>query len=95
LLQASGSSYTRVMSSFTASDLRAHTAEILRRVEAGEEIEILRGDIPMAKIIPLPSRRRWLPASEVVRVLLALGPDTTKLAEDLRQAVDETADELR
>jgi prevent-host-death family protein len=39
-------------------DLRNHTAEVLRRVEAGEEIEVLRNNRPVAKIIPLSRRRQ-------------------------------------
>jgi antitoxin (DNA-binding transcriptional repressor) of toxin-antitoxin stability system len=34
-----------------ARDLRNHTAEILRRVEAGEEIEVFKDNHPVAKII--------------------------------------------
>jgi prevent-host-death family protein len=83
------------MSAIPARDLRNHTAEILRRVEAGEEIEVLRDNRPVAKIIPLPWRRRWLPATEVVRELTLLGPDTTGLAEELRETLTDTTDDLR
>jgi prevent-host-death family protein len=82
------------MSAIPARELRNNTAEILRRVEAGEEIEVLRDNRPVAKIIPLPWRRRWLPASEVVRELAELGPDTTGLAQELRDALTETTDDL-
>jgi len=82
------------MSAIPARELRNNTAEILRRVEAGEEIEVLRDNRPVAKIVPLPWRRRWLPASEVVRELAVLGPDTSGLAQDLRDALTETTDYL-
>ena len=82
------------MNSIPARDLRNHTAEILRRVEAGEEIEVLRDNRPVAKIIPMPLRRRWLPASEVVHELAVLGPDTTGLAQELRETLTETTDDL-
>jgi prevent-host-death family protein len=82
------------MAAIPARDLRNRTAEILRRVEAGEEIEVLKDNRPVAKIIPLPWRRRWLPASEVASELLRLGPDTTGLAEDLAAALTETTDDL-
>jgi len=52
------------MSAISARDLRNHTAEVLRRVEAGEEIEVLKDNQPVAKLVPLSRRRRWLPAAE-------------------------------
>lgn len=83
------------MSAIPARDLRNHTAEILRRVEAGEEIEVLRDNRPVAKIIPLPWRRRWLPATDVIRELALLGSDTTGLAAELKETLTETTDDLR
>jgi prevent-host-death family protein len=83
------------MAAIPARDLRNHTAEILRRVEAGEEIEVLKDNRPVAKIIPLPWRRRWLPAAEVTAELARLGPDTTGLAEDLAEVLTQTTDDLR
>ena len=82
------------MTAIPARDLRNHTAEVLRRVEAGEEIEVLRDNRPVAKIIPLSRRRRWLPASEIASELVRLGRDTTGLAEELRDTVSGTTDEL-
>ncbi|WP_433663499.1 type II toxin-antitoxin system Phd/YefM family antitoxin [Nocardia sp. CA-128927] len=82
------------MTALPARDLRNHTAEILRRVEAGEEIEILKDNRPVAKIIPLPRRRQWIPASEIVKELTRLGPDTTGLREELRETLSQTTDEL-
>jgi antitoxin (DNA-binding transcriptional repressor) of toxin-antitoxin stability system len=67
---------------------------VLRRVEAGEEIEILRDNRPVAKLIPLPWRRRWLPASEIAAELTRLGPDTTGLARELQNTLTDTTDDL-
>jgi prevent-host-death family protein len=83
------------MAAIPARDLRNHTAEILRRVEAGEEIEVLKDNRPVAKIIPLPWRRRWLPAAEVTAELVRLGRETTGLAEDLAEVLTQTTDDLR
>ena len=83
------------MAAIPARDLRNHTAEILRRVESGEEIEVLKDNRPVAKIIPLPWRRRWLPAAEVTSERARLGPETTRLADDLAEALTETTDDLR
>jgi prevent-host-death family protein len=83
------------MTAIPARDLRNHTAEVLRRVEAGEEIEVLKDNRPVAKIVPLSRRRRWLPAAEIVQELARLGPDTTTgLAEELGTILTETTDDL-
>ena len=82
------------MSAIPARDLRNHTAEVLRRVESGEEIEVLRDNRPVAKIIPLSWRRQWLPALEIGHELARLGPDATGLADELRAVLTETTDDL-
>ncbi|WP_280429924.1 type II toxin-antitoxin system Phd/YefM family antitoxin [Nocardia brasiliensis] len=64
------------MQALSVQEFRDRAAEILRRVEDGEEFEILEGDIPMAKIVPLPRRRRWIPATEVLRELGRIGPSS-------------------
>jgi prevent-host-death family protein len=82
------------MSAIPARDLRNHTAEVLRRVEAGEEIEVLKDNRPVAKLIPLSRRSRWLPAAEIAHELARLGPDTTGMADELRETLSETTDDL-
>lgn len=82
------------MAQVPARDLRNRTAEVLRRVEAGEEIEVLRDNRPVAKIIPISRRPQWIPASEVVRELSRLGPDTTGLSAELSDLLADTTDEL-
>jgi prevent-host-death family protein len=77
-----------------ARELRNNTAEVLRRVEAGEEIEVFKDNRPVAKIIPLSRRRQWLPAAEIGHQLMRLGPDTTGLSEELRATLTETTDDL-
>jgi prevent-host-death family protein len=82
------------MSSIPARELRNQTAEILRRVEAGEEIEVLKDNRPVAKLIPLSRRRQWLPATEIGYELARLGPDTTGVADELRATLTDTTDDL-
>jgi prevent-host-death family protein len=82
------------MTAIPARELRNHTADVLRRVEAGEEIEVLRDNRPVAKIIPLARKRQWVSAAEIVHELGRLGPDTTGLADELREALPETTDDL-
>jgi prevent-host-death family protein len=75
-------------------DLRNHTAEVLRRVEAGEEIEILHNNRPVARLVPLRSRRQWIPAVEIMTQLSALGPDRTGWADELRDTLTDTTDDV-
>lgn len=86
--------YSRSMTAIPARDLRNHTADVLRRVEAGEEIEVLSGNRPVARIIPLSRRRQWLPAAEIAHELVRLGPDTTGLDQELRATLTDTTDDL-
>ncbi|MGI5287326.1 type II toxin-antitoxin system Phd/YefM family antitoxin [Nonomuraea polychroma] len=67
------------MTAIPARELRNNTAEVLRRVESGEEIEVLRDNRPIAKIISVSRRRRWISAVEVGIALSRLGADTTGL----------------
>ena len=82
------------MSGISARDLRNDAAEILRRVEAGEEIEVLKDNRPVAKIIPPPRRPQWLPASEIGSAIARLGPDSNGLAGELQAALTQTTDDL-
>jgi prevent-host-death family protein len=55
-----GGGYARSMLTtavIPSRDLRNHTAEVLRRVEAGEELEILHNNRPVARLVPLRARR--------------------------------------
>lgn len=76
-------------------DLRNRTAEILRRVEAGEEIEVLHHNRRVARLVPVRDRRRWIPASEVIEQLTALGPDPTNFLAELREVLADTTEDLR
>lgn len=82
------------MATVPARDLRNRTAEVLRRVEAGEEIEVLKDNRPIARIVPLKRRREWVPAAEIAHELARLGPDTTGLEEELRSTLPDTTDDL-
>ncbi|HEX2399567.1 MAG TPA: type II toxin-antitoxin system prevent-host-death family antitoxin [Mycobacterium sp.] len=83
------------MAAIPARDLRNRTAEVLRRVEAGEEIEVLKDNRPVARIVPFRNRRAWVPAAEIAHELARLGPDTTGLAEELRATLTDTTEDLR
>lgn len=83
------------MGAVAARDLRNHTAEVLRRVQSGEEIDVLQNNQPVAKLIPIRGKRRWIPGKEVAVALERLSPDSTGLAAELREVLTETTDDLR
>ncbi|MDQ3721705.1 MAG: type II toxin-antitoxin system prevent-host-death family antitoxin [Actinomycetota bacterium] len=72
-------------------ELRNRTAEVLRRVEAGERLQVTVDRRPVAELIPLPSRGTWVPRR---RVLDGLVQADSGLRSDLDQALPDTIDEL-
>jgi prevent-host-death family protein len=75
-------------------DLRNNTADLLRRVDAGEQIVITKRGDPVASLVPFErSRRRWLPRAELVR-RLAAGQADAGLRGDLARLAGDTTDDL-
>ena len=83
------------MTSEVASrDLRNNTADLLRRVQAGEEIVITTRGKPVASLVPVETtRRRWLPRAELVR-RLAVAQADAGLRDDLAALAGDTTDDL-
>lgn len=77
-----------------ARELRNSTADVLRRVEAGDEIVITTRGKPVAALVPLvQERRRWLPRAELVQRLAVAQADPA-LRADLARLAGETTDDL-
>jgi prevent-host-death family protein len=75
-------------------ELRNNTAELLRRVEAGDEIVITTRGRPVASLVPVvPQRRRWLPRTELLQ-RLAVAQADPGLRDDLARLAGETTDDL-
>ena len=75
-------------------DLRNNTADLLRRVDAGEQIVITKRGDPVASLVPFQQpRRRWLPRAELVRRLAAAQADAG-LRDDLSRLAGDTTDDL-
>jgi prevent-host-death family protein len=73
---------------------RNNTADLLRRVEAGDEIVITTRGRPVASLVPLvPQRRRWLPRAELLQ-RLAVAQADPGLRDDLARLAGETTDDL-
>jgi len=75
-------------------DLRNNTADLLRRVDAGEQIVITKRGDPVASLVPFQQpRRRWLPRAELVRRLATTQADAG-LRDDLSRLAGDTTDDL-
>jgi prevent-host-death family protein len=77
-----------------ARELRNSTADVLRQVEAGDEVVITTRGKPVAALVPLEQeRRRWLPRAELMRRLAGAQADP-ELRADLTRLAGETTDDL-
>ncbi|HEX7291031.1 MAG TPA: type II toxin-antitoxin system prevent-host-death family antitoxin [Conexibacter sp.] len=75
-------------------ELRNHTADVLRRVEHGDELVITTRGKPVAALVPLTEqRRRWLSGAELARRLVTAQADPD-LRVDLARLAGETTDDL-
>ena len=72
-------------------ELRNHTADVLRRVEAGERLRVTVDRRPVAELIPLPQRSVWVPRQRVIDTLVQAD---SKLRQDLDEALPDTVDDL-
>ena len=80
-----------VSNDVSVRELRNRTAEVLRRVEAGERLRVTVDRRPVAELAPLPRRDVWVPRE---RVLAALVQADAALRDELAEALPETVDEL-
>lgn len=72
-------------------ELRNRTAEVLRRVEAGERLRVTVDRRPVAALVPLASRTTWVPRRRVIEGLKQVDPG---MREELHRALPDTVDEL-
>jgi prevent-host-death family protein len=72
-------------------ELRNHTAEVLRRVEAGERLRVTVDRRPVAELVPLPSRATWVPRRRALDALVQADAD---LRADLDEALPDTIDDV-
>jgi prevent-host-death family protein len=72
-------------------ELRNHTADVLRRVEAGERLRVTVDRRPVAELAPLPRRDMWVPRH---RALDALVQADSALRDELANALPGAIDEL-
>src|SRR5579875_189098 len=76
-------------------DLRNHTSEVLRRVEAGEPVTVTVDRRPVARLIPLARRRDSMPTRELFARLADIGGGADPgLYEELREMLPDTTDDV-
>jgi len=79
------------MSEVSARDLRNHTAELLRRAEAGERLQVTVSRRPVAELVPL-GRTQWTSGAAMERVLRDAPLDSGFL-DDLAPLREQTIEE--
>jgi prevent-host-death family protein len=72
-------------------ELRNHTAEVLRRVEAGERLEVTVDRRPVAELVPLARRASWVSRQRAVDALVQADPN---LRAELDAALPDTIADL-
>ena len=60
--------------------------DLLNRVQAGEEIEIVRNGAPVAVIGPPPTKKRWVTAAELQAVIDTLEPFDDEFVAHVEEA---------
>jgi prevent-host-death family protein len=83
--------YSTYVAQVSVRELRNHTAEVLRRVEAGERLQVTVDRRPVAELVPLPSRARWVPRQ---RVVASLAQADAALRRELDEALPDTVEQL-
>lgn len=82
------------MTEIAARELHNRTAEVLRRVEAGELMTVTSRGRPVAELMPVqPTRRRPISRAELSRRLRFARADFG-LREDLKLLAGDTTDDL-
>ena len=83
----------RMSDAIPVRQLRNHTSDVLRRVEAGERLRVTVDRRPVAELVPLEQRPTWVPARALWDRLRATQADPD-LRRELREALPDTTDEL-
>jgi prevent-host-death family protein len=83
--------YVGLVDDISVRELRNHTADVLRRVEAGEHLRVTVDRRPVAELVPLPQRTTWVTRRRVLDSLVQADP---ALGIELAEALPDTVDEL-
>ena len=81
------------MQRVASRELRNETRRVLELAEAGEEVEITVDGRPVARLSARPSRRPWIPTSQLAAILEGAQADPG-LAAELRSMNPGSTDDL-
>jgi prevent-host-death family protein len=82
-----------VMTEIPDGELREHVSEILRRVEAGEELVVTMDGRPVAELRPVQDTR---PRAVSLKEFLSWPKADRSMLDDIRDVVgDETTDDIK
>ena len=73
-------------------ELRNNVAEVLREVESGKHLRITVRGRPVADLVPIEERRRFVPWQRVQEILDD-APLDASFADDIDSALDDTLDD--
>jgi prevent-host-death family protein len=82
------------MTAVASRDLRNHTADVLRRAAAGEEITITVAGRPVAQLVAIRSRSRRPFSREEMTAMLRTSQSDLGLRVDLAKLAGDTTDDL-
>jgi prevent-host-death family protein len=85
--------YIRVMAEIASRQLRNETRSVLERVDAGEKVTITVDGRPVAELVPVASRDRWMRRDDFVALLRHRQADPG-LRHDLEELAGEMTDDL-
>jgi len=85
--------YACRVAEIASRELRNRTAEVLRRVEQGENVTITVNGRPVAVLEPLRGRRRWMPKAEFLARVQGHQADA-ELSAELRALMPDTTDDM-
>jgi prevent-host-death family protein len=85
--------YSCRMGEIASRDLRNDTRGVLNRVAGGEDVVITVGGQPVAVLMPLRQRPRWVSRAEFVRRFSGRQTDVA-VADELAELAPDTTDDL-
>jgi prevent-host-death family protein len=77
-----------------SSEVPSRLEELLNRVEAGEEFEIVSDGVPVAVIGPPHTRRRTFVSRDELKEFLAGRKPDPSFGNDLHRALSDTTDDV-
>lgn len=77
------------MATIPQRELRNNCSDVLRRAQAGEEIEITVDGRPVARLTGITGRRRWVPVEDFMRLFdTPMRPDWESFKRDVSEGID-------